>query len=174
MLPNFKISLSLLLIIIALNLNAQDLEKHVELHKLKISKDKLSDILERIVQHERNCYYYNSKLSFSIYVSENEDILSVTIASIDDLNILLSNEAYGYFKFEKHIFIVRGINSHAFFSITDDKKIFKFFDYSDESFQPKEGETPILYFLVNDRFSQWKYNYKNEDFTVDEISTFCK
>ncbi len=172
--PNLKISLSLLLLVFAVNLNAQHLQKHVELHKLKINNDKFSDILERIVEHERDCYYFNSKLSFSIYVSENENLLSVTIASIDDLNILLSNEAYGYFKFEKHIFIVRGINPHAIFSITHDKKIFKFFDYSDESFQPKEGETPILYFLVNDRFSQWNYNYKNADFTVDEISTFCK
>ena len=155
-----------------INVNAQHKEKHIDLSLLNIKQQKLLEILDDVVSHEKQCSYYDCKLLYSISVKKYEDNFFVIIESQKDINILLPLGKYGYFYHKNHLFFVGGDNCEDLFSTCGEKKIFKFLDY-DPSYQPKNSKR-IIYIFNDDSFSQWQYWYINKEFILTGKSTFCE
>lgn len=156
------------------NILAQYKEKQIELLHINIKDESLSTILDEIILHEKRCSYYDSGLLFSISIKKSEDNFLISIESQKDINALLPLRSYGYLYHQNHLFVLQGSCCEDIFSACGEMRIFKYLDYNQLQFHPKNEDKRTIYVFNDDSFSQWHYWYVNAKFVLKEKSTSCE
>ncbi|MFY9418336.1 MAG: hypothetical protein WAP17_04540 [Bacteroidales bacterium] len=172
-----KFFITLILCINSVNVFAQYIEKQIDLYHLSLENKNIPTILDSIILHEKKCNYYDCNLlfSFDIQKFEDNDIL-IVIESNNSIDLLLGLDPYGFFYYENHMFIVDGDSLEELFSICGQKVSFKYLEKDlDYILKRKDDKNIIteLYFIIDDSFSQWAYQYLNGEFIFYGKSSFC-
>jgi len=172
-----KFFITLMLCINSVNVFAQYIEKQIDLYHLSFENKNLTTILDSIILHEKKCNYYDCNLLFGFRIQkfEDNDIL-IIIESNNSIDLLLGLYPYGFFYYENHMFIVDGDSLEELFSICGQKVSFKYLEKDlDYILKRKDDKNIIteLYFIIDDSFSQWSYQYLNGEFIFDGKSSFC-
>lgn len=145
-----------------------------DLHLLSITDTPLISILDSITSFEKKCDYYNDSLFFTVNVrkiNDTNDIYELYVASSNDINGTLDfDPVLGYFYYKNHLFLVYRNVSEKFFKQTETVKSFTYTKY-DDSYQ--KGDTLILYYIIDDSFTNWVYWYVKDKFIFKDRSSSC-
>ena len=172
-----KFFITLMLCINSVNVFAQYIEKQIDLYHLSFENNNLTTILDSIILHEKKCNYYDCNLLFSFRIQkfEDNDIL-IVIQSNNSIDLLLGIDPYGFFYYKNHMFIVFGDSLQELFSICGQKVSFKYLEEDLDYILKRTDDKNIIteiYFIIDDSFSQWSYQYLNGEFIFDGKSSFC-
>jgi hypothetical protein len=137
---------------------------------LQIKNEKLTIILDSIINHEMTCDYYRPDLIFSIHLQVIDGNKTLQIESIGFEKVRIGDEQ-GYFEYREHLFFVSGAYlEETLFVKTDKKKSFTYY----QPYNCEESNELILDIIEDDSFSFWIYEYIDCDFVFQEIHTYCK
>lgn len=139
---------------------------------IQIKNEKITIILDSVINHEMTCDYFSPGLIFSIHlqVIDGTDVLQIGSMGFEKIWI---GDEQGYFEYREHLFFVSGAYiEETLFVKTDKKKSFTYFQpYNSDSV---ESDELILDIIEDDSFSFWVYEYINDDFIFQEIHTYCE
>lgn len=156
------------LIILALtgiNLFSQS-KKCNKLQLLEVIDTGLYKVLDKVIDFEKGCIYYNSDLLFEIAIqSQNDSIFQITISSFGDKKYDLTRD-FGCFTFRHHLFFVTNSRSKSdteiLFKNTKNEHIIKLT-------KAKKGRLLIL----DDSYTIWSFLYINGVFIFDSKGSSC-
>ncbi len=168
-----KKTLSILTLFFSMVCYGQHTDEKIELEKFKLIEGKLCKIITNSIKHEKKCDYYSNDLIFTISANQIESGISLLIETIEDKNIALGLKPTGYFKKDKHLFLVDGNGWSQFFISSNQKKEFEYVKY-DPTFQDPNNKKIVVHYFTDDSFSQWQYIYEKGEFKLKNTSTFCK
>lgn len=141
------------------------------LNLVQIKNEKLTIILDSIINHEMACEYYSPDLLFAVHtqiVGKSNDLM---IGSVGFSIIRLGNEQ-GCFEYRGHLFIVYGqYLDNILFAKTDEKKKITYNKPNDNT--NTEPSELILDIIEEDSFSFWVYEYIDGDFIFQVMHTYC-
>jgi hypothetical protein len=139
---------------------------------LQIKNEKLTIILDSIINHEMTCDYYSPGLILSIHLQVIDGTNIVQIETIG-LEIFRIGDEKGYFEHRDHLFLVSGAYlDESLFVKTDKKKSITYFQPNNND--SVESDKLILDIIEDDSFSFWVFEYINGDFIFQEIHTYCE
>jgi hypothetical protein len=169
---NNKNILIILLSLSCLLSYGQHKNKEINLIELNINDNKLDDVLDSIISQEKKCNYYNCDLVFGITINKSEEDAYLVIDSLLDENIALGLNPYGYFYYDKHLFLVDGDMESQLLDKTKKNKKFKYLEY-DPTYKPKNGEKKKIFVFTDDSFSQWEFLYRNQKLLLQKKTSSC-
>lgn len=168
-----KVFVTLLIGLSAFSVKAQHAKQEIKLPYLMLQNKEFSEILDSFYQSEKKCSYYSSKLLFAIDIQklEKSEHYFITIESLADTNLALGLPApRGYFIFKNHLVFVYDTFGKNLFSISAEKKVFTYIDYTKE----KSGSPNVVNTYNDDSFSIWAYWLVNDKFILQGKSLPCK
>ena len=160
-----KVFVTLLIGLSALSVKAQHAKQEIKLPYLTLQNKEFSEILDSFYQSEKKCSYYSSDLLFSIDIQklEKSEHYFITIESLADTNFVLAQPApRGYFVFKNHLVFVHDTFGKNLFSISSEKKVFTYMDYTKE----KSDSLNVVHNYNDDSYAMWAYWLVNDKFIL--------
>jgi len=141
---------------------------------LCIVNENLFLLLDSIIEHEKKCEYYNTKLLFSIYLNTNiNNQYSVLVGSIGN-KVIKTGREIGGFRHKDHLFIVNGDSIDATLFLKTEEKLYGIFSKSKTGYNSKTKEWFFdVDAMQDDSYSYWYYYYENGRFVFESKSTYC-
>ncbi len=143
-------------------INAQYEFKTIEIDSVEINEMDIYNIIDSLIDYEKQCGYYSDTLSFIINTYKDTSYNDTTIFSITSTNrlkILMSRYSTGYFIYKRHFFVIENeLISNLFFR-TSKKRLFTYSIW--------------LVPMVDFGSHSWLYFYGNDNFIFDSGETPC-
>jgi len=161
----FKHSTIIILFLYGISLFSQNMNYN-KLQLLEVRDTGFYEVLDKVIDFEKGCIYYNSDLLFEISIqSQNDSIFQITISSLGDKRYDLTRD-FGCFTFRHHLFFVtnsrRKSDTEILFKNTQKEHIIKLA-------KAKKGSLLIL----DDSYTIWSFLYINGVFIFDSKGSNC-
>ena len=140
---------------------------------IHIKEARIQSILDSLLQHEKQCDYYDSELILKIHIRRlNSDILLVTFGSTSGFTTLGANQVMGGFNWKGHYTEVTGSEwIDTFFKKTNKKKeIERYEPVNNYNSQTEEVYLENIGESIN---TSWYYIYKNNRFYLKRKDSKC-
>ncbi len=107
--------------------------RDVDVSVVRISDKSFYEMLETLLEHERNCSYYTDSLPYGIYVgyvptNRKDSVVVASISGYSDKEIFLNQDLLGCLSYKGHDFFIRGDDLINSMVITNQKKTFKYWE----------------------------------------------
>jgi hypothetical protein len=163
------------MIVVSLPVNAENNTDSTAVEMLQIVNEELFVILDSIVDHEKQCDYYNPNLLFYIGIHDNWIYDKMLIIGSIGERIENSKSILGCFIYKNHLFFAEGkCLDDTLFKSTNQKMKYHF-AISKSGIDPKTG---IMFIdsmdMQDDFYSYWYYIFENGNLIFDSKSTYCK
>lgn len=157
-----------------LTIYAQHKKEEIHLTEMKIHQDKLKKILSFVIAYEKNCDYYNEDLIFIVDLKTINTQNFIRIESINDRNLALDSEPYGFFYQKKHLFLISGDKADNLLFDTQIKKQFSYLKYDVFYEEYNSMGQQILPVIIDDSHTEWEFFYFQNEFIFEDLNSSCE
>ena len=163
-----KLVLIALVLLLSGQLYCQHIRKTVVLPEFSVKNKELLAILDSVTSYERTCPYYSDSVFFIFNCRDIENTVEVTIYALNTMNSEMDSfefdDIIGYCQYDDFVIFINRKARDLFFAIEGNERLFHYVKY-DDTYQPKDKL--IVYYIIDDSFTIWRYFYVVDHFVFD-------